>query len=43
MVKNVLKINGVCLRPHGRSENFIMARFIILNTTVFYFGSIFIK
>ena len=25
----------VCLRPHARSENFIKARFIIRNATVF--------
>ena len=31
------KTNGVCLRPHGRSENFTKARFIIHNTTVFLF------
>ena len=29
------KKNHVCLRPHGRSENFIKARFIIRDTTLF--------
>ena len=31
------KIIGVCLRPHGRSENFINASFIIRNTTFLFY------
>ena len=30
-----MKKKGVRLRPHGRSENFIKARFIIRKTTFF--------
>jgi hypothetical protein len=30
------QINGVCLKPHGRSENFINARFIIRNKNVVF-------
>ena len=33
--KRKKKKKAVCLRPQGRSENFIKARFIIHNTTVF--------
>ena len=31
------RINCMCLRPHGSSENFIKAWFIIRNTTFFLF------
>ena len=32
-----VKKKSMCLRPHGRSENFIKARFIIRNTTVLFY------
>ena len=35
IVRHKKKKTRVCLRPHGRSENFIKARFIIRKTTVF--------